>query len=458
MNKRETIDAAKALLNEGKAQEAASLYNETQEKFSDELNGWDVSFMVTCQRGGGDINNLKVLVEKHKEFKSVRNLYSWLLYDLHVKNFDTADLQNHEVGIEELLTYADQKDSNAEDADDYPCPYTMAVLKIIKHYKKPNFNIFKIAHWIEKLDPTKLSHKENVFVDPTGKERRIASPFEDYYATLSKLKFKEEKYQECVETCDFALGAIDEFHYDNDIWFKRRKALSLIKLGVEDEGFELLLSLSENRKGDKWFLYHEIAKVLFEHEDYEQALKYCIKGIQAFGDEAFKINLLILTARCLFKLERTDDASILANYMVGIGMQYDLNEKADLTKVIDYFAIDKSQIEVPKKHLAEYRKKVEVLFEIDRGNTHKKKNFVRKPSLEVMPGEEVKGWISAVHGNGKSGHVKVGDEAYFFSMHDVQAEKEKLERGVNVMLTFKDATDKEGNPSKHGIILKIVEK
>lgn len=231
----------------------------------------------------------------------------------------------------------------------------------------------------------------------------------------------------------------------------------MIKLDQEDEGFALLLTLSENRKGDKWFLYHEIAKVYFEHEDYEQALNYCIKGIKAFGDEAVKINLLILTARALFKLERMDDASLVANYMVGISMHYELKEKNDLSRITSYFTIDQSEIEEPKKHLSNFRRKVDELFEISRKTNKKKKKFVPKPSVEIRPGEEVKGCISAVHGNGKSGHVKVGDDAYFFSMNDVQMDIERLERGVNVMLGFKDAQDKEGNPSKHVIILKITE-
>ena len=69
----------------------------------------------------------------------------------------------------------------------------------------------------------------------------------------------------------------------------------------------------------------------------------------------------------------------------------------------------------------------------------------------------MKGWISAVHGNGKSGHVKVGNDAYFFSMNDVKTDKQKLDRGINVMLGFKDAMDRDGNPDKHAVILNVIE-
>ena len=32
--------------------------------------------------------------------------------------------------------------------------------------------------------------------------------------------------------------------------------------------------------------------------------------------------------------------------------------------------------------------------------------------FEIKPGDEVKGWVKTVHGNGKSGHVIANNEAY----------------------------------------------
>ena len=234
----------------------------------------------------------------------------------------------------------------------------------------------------------------------------------------------------------------------------------MIKLGRDDEGFELLVSLSKNRKGDKWFLYHEIAQVYFENEDYSNALEYCKKGVEAFGDEAFKVNLLILTARCLFKLNRTEDAGILAKYLVGISMVHDLKEKEDLQRIANYFKIDKGTIDNPKKYLGEYRRKVDELFRIDRNRNKKKgKKIGNHPHNEfkVILGEEVRGRIKTIHGNGLSGHVGVGKDSYFFAMRDVKVDQEKLDKGVNVVLALKDAKDRDGNPDKHAVILKLVE-
>ena len=460
MNKRDSIDKAKALVKDSKVEEASTLFNEVLETFPDDINGWDTFFIIQCQRAGGNIKNLNDWVEKQKNFDKVQNIYSWLLYDIHVKKFQLSNITQHEPGIRKLLEYSNQKDYSIEGVDDIPCPYTLGVFKLIKNYRKPNLNIAKVAEWIEKLDPDKLSCKENVFTDQTGKERRLASPYEDYYAILSSLRIKEERFNECIELCDFALENIERFHYDNNIWFKRRKALSLIKIDREEEGFELLISLSKDRKGDKWFLYHEIAEVYFENEDFSHALEYCKKGIKAYGDEAFKINLLILTARTLFKLGRIKDAGLLAKYLVGISLVHELKEKQDLQRIISYFKIDIGTIDEPKKYLSENRRKVDELFHINRSRNKrkgKKLNKHQRKNIQVKPGEEFRGKIKVIHGNELSGHVGVKKVTYFFSMRDVQKDKEKLASGVNVMLVLKDAKDRDGKPDKHAVILNVIE-
>lgn len=465
MNKRDSIDSAKTLLKEDKAHEASKIFNEVQESFPNEIDHWDVFYMLKCDNSdkgenSDKVNNLSTLAESFIEDQYVKNLYIWYLYYKYGKKITPNTVNKIENNAKRLLEIGIQKDYiNCTDEErKYPCPYTLIVTKLIKAYKKPNFNLNKVQYYLTFLDAEKLSRQTVSITDDKGKDRELASDFEDYYATISQLKLKEGKHQECIDLCDIGLTTIKRFHYDNDIWFKRRKALSLIKLGNEDEGFKLLLSLSKDRKGDKWFLYHEIAEVYFENEDYEHSLEYCIKGIKSFGDEVFKINLLILTARTLFRLKKMDEAAVVANYIVVMSMVHELNEKDQLIKIVDYFKIDKSSIGEPKKYLSEYRGKVDEIFQIDRrAGKKKKKNFGNRKPLEIKPGEEVQGRIDAVHGNGMSGHVKVGRDSCFFSMRDVQADKDKIQPGVNVILGFKEAKDRDGKPTRHAVILNIIE-
>ena len=87
MNKRDSIDKAKSLMSQNSYSEAAKIFNEVQEAFADEINGWDVFFMIKCVRAGGEVRNIDELAEKHKDFDNARSLYVWLLYDRHVKIF-----------------------------------------------------------------------------------------------------------------------------------------------------------------------------------------------------------------------------------------------------------------------------------------------------------------------------------------------------------------------------------
>lgn len=459
MTKSELMDKAKSALNNKNVKEAASYFNQVLQDYSENLEGWDVFHMLKCTRMGGKIEAIDALAEDFKDFSPVKNIYAWHLYDQHVKNFSNSNLDEHEKGIEKISELIEQKDFNSDDSDDVPCAYTMGVLKMVKAFRKPNINIDKVSYWIGKLDPLKLSDREFVFNDKTGKERRLASDLEDYYSSLSDLKLKKGDYQECIEACDEALKTIKKFHYDNDIWFKRRKALSLISSGQEEDGFKLLLALSENRKGDKWFIYSEIGKIYFEHEEYDKSIEYCKKGISATGDEAYKINLLILTARCLFKLNNLEDAEIVAHYVAGISLINELKEKQDIQRIFSYFNIKLNKVENPKQYLSMYRKKVDELFDIDRNRNNKGKishHRRNKGQENEIEGEKISGIIKVVHANGKSGHVTANSKDYFFGMRDVRVDKNKLDRGVEVKIILKDARDKQGNPEQHAIIVELV--
>lgn len=441
MTKREHMDQAKALLKENKSVEASTIFNSVIEDFNAELDGWDAFYMVKCVRTGGDIPKVDEIAGRFNDPEPLNGIYAWLLYDRHVKAFDKREIENHELGIRQLIERVQQKDFNVPDADNIPCPYTMGVFALIKAYRKPNFNGFKVEHWLSKLDAEKLSKKENAFTDGSGKERKLASPYENYMSFLSDLKLKNHEYEECITTCDEALDTISRFHYDNDLWFKRKKALSMINLDQE-EGFELLLNLTKGKKGDKWFIYSEIAQIYFDNNELEKCLDYCKKAIQAFGDEAFKINLLILTARCLFKLENMQDAELLAHYICGISLVHDLKEKQEFQRILTYFKIETSKIREPKKYLSEYRQKVLNRF----GNKPKSKPIVK--------GQNLKGFVKKIHGNQKSGHIKSGQDFYFFGMRAVKSKN--INEGDKVTFNLMDAKDRDGNPEQHATNITVI--
>ena len=458
MDKRTLSENAKTELQKGNIKEATILFKEFIDQYSEELSDWDAFFIMQARRKGCNLLDAEKIAEEHIEFPQLRGIYAWFLYDEHVKRFDSKDIYSHEKGIDKITELIPQKDFSVEDSDEIPCPYTLGVFKLIKAFRKPNLNIQKVKYWIDKLEPQKLSNKEYVFNDNSGKERRLASPLENYHSAYTDLKLKEGKFEDCIRVCDEALGTIRKFHYDNDIWFKRRKALAMIQLG-QDEGFDLLISLSKNRKGEKWFIFHEIAEIFFEYQEFEKCLEYCKKGIGAFGDEAFKINLFILTARALWKLQKIKEAELIAKYIASVTVVHKTKEKEIVRRIFEHFKINPARIEEPQKYLSQCRRRVKEILQIEdkrkqKGGNVRKNKRTRK--VAVLDGKELEGSITAVHNNGLSGFVVAKHVSYFFSMRDVQANKKKLAEGVKVVLVLKDAKGKDGKPDKHAVILRIV--
>jgi tetratricopeptide (TPR) repeat protein len=438
--KREIIDLAKQLLVENKIKEAAEEFQKAKAEYLEELDYWDVFFMLKCAKNGGSIAGLEELADKFINQGNVNTMYAWLLFKNHVSGFDKNRLHQHETAIEKITQLVPQKDFNQPDVDSIPCPYTLGVLKLVKAYRKPNLNPDKVEYWLGKLDPIKLSQEENVFEDASGKERHLASPLEDYYSFLADVHLKRDHFDECIAICNDALNNIKRFHYDNKIWFNRKKALALIGKGEDEEGIKLLIDLSKDRKGEKWFIFHEIAAEYFKREDFEHALKYCTKAILAQGDEAFKVNLFLDTGRTLFKLDRLKDAKNLANYLAGIALVYDKSNNKHILKMLGQFDIDLNSIEDAKKHLNQYRRKV-----IDQFT---QEEFKDKPKEE--------GEIIKIHQSGKSGNVRSSKRVYFFSMRDAKCHPKQIKEGNRVLFTHKLAQDRDGNPDKHAVIIKTL--
>ncbi len=424
MTKQELSTKLKTVVSSNQFEEAKKVFEELRSEYPDIIDAWDIFYALKIQRAGWNIDQIEALAEKFLSSAPVKNLYVHFLKDKYIDTIDQQNFRNHEPWIARITEISEQKNFNSADADPYPCNYTKGVLKLLKFYKKPNLNVEKVGYWIAKLDPDKLSREEYKFKDSEGKERVIASPQEDYYSILTDLKLKERKYEECIEICEYALSHFSKFHYDNDIWFKRRKALSLIELGNQDEGFEILLNLSSNRKGEKWFIFHEIAEIYFEKGEYAKALDYCIKAIALPRDEDKKINLYADTARCLFKLNRLEDARMLANFIAAVTAKENLKQKSDIFRIFEYFKIKPEDISDPKTAFFTTKKKVFEMFGVSQKDNFNQRGGERKGtvrshtydgSAELLFQGKV---IKILHDNekGKDGFLKSENKQHYFTL------------------------------------------
>lgn len=442
MSKRDITDAAKQLIASD-PMAARNAYVKAWKEYPDEFNDWDAMFFFQAIRKCGEgLEELEQnIFEKFNSSERVKGMYSWVLFDRYVKNFDDSKLNMLEPGIIRLTEVVDQKDMT-NPTDSFPCPYTIGVNKIIKAYKKPNFNIQKISFWINKLDESKLSRTPSKRHDEIKNiDVEMASDYESFLATKAKLLERSEEFNECIVICDRALAEISNMHHDNNIWFVRLKALSLINLDRSDEGEALLESILKERKGQKWFIKKELAEVYNDHGEYNKALSYAIDAAMTGQDFELKTDLFLFLARLYFRLDKTDESLSHAKLLLSISQKEERRVKADHNNLYRHFNLDTSTI----LDFSQCLRNCKQIWETERFAGLTKES----------------GRISVIHANGRSGIIiSTENSKRFFSMREITNKKKSDSDFTNYEVEYflKEGTNKQGEKDFHATSVKIVQR
>lgn len=439
MSKRDLTDSAKRLIVTDPLK-ARDIYVEVWNTYQREFNDWDAFFFLqSIRKSGQGLEELeKKVFETFGSNERVRGIYSWVLFDRYVRNFDETKVTNLEPGILRLTEVASQKDMvNATDS--IPCPYTIGVNRIIKAYKKPNFNIQKVGYWLDKLDETKLSRNPaKRHDDAKDIDVEMASDYESYLSTKAKFLERTGDYEKCIEVCEKAFAEISNMHHDNNIWFVRLKALSLINLDRSTEGEALLESLLKDRKGQKWFIKKELAELYSEHAQYDKALIYAIDAALTGQDYELKTELFLLLARIFFRMNRMDEASAHAKLLLSITQKEERRVKVGHSNLFKHFKLDTAVV----LDFSECLKHCKAVWEAEK--------------FSGMPKEQ--GQIELLHSNGKSGLIKSNlGPARFFSIREILNKRKSDETlvGCKVEYFLKDAIDKRGSKDFHAVSIRI---
>ncbi|MCB9053311.1 MAG: S1 RNA-binding domain-containing protein [Lewinellaceae bacterium] len=444
MNKFEQSQEAKRLLNSGQAGEAFRLYRDIWEALPEDRNEWDAFFAIKALRQWEQSNepmdeNLKAtlpaweeeMLEQFPDSEKVKNMYAWLLYDRHVKHFDENNPDASEPGIQKLVEVAGQQDKNLEEKDAYPCPATLGVLKLLKAYKKPNLNLGKTEYWLGKLAPEKLSRKEQQYETQEGKERKGASDFEDYCSLITNFLLARERYEECMHWCYRALNDLPELHYDNQIWFKRRIGLSLLKLGRMEEAEAAFEDILQEKAGQKWFIESELSELYLEEKEYEKALAHAVNAALIGRDYDKKARLFFNMSRIFAWLGHKEEGKDHAELIRAVNQKFDYQDRQEYRKMYKYFGLDTAA-------------PVSFRDTLDRCRKH-------WHTAAFRGREQYQGTIKLIHRNGKSGILTREDGAdFFFSIRELAHFNPKRQmEGAKVTFYLKPATDRDGNPDHH---------
>lgn len=238
----------------------------------------------------------------------VINSYGWLLYFYLKQNF--VGMEEAEIALAETRILSLVQILNVQ-TDKYSLNLLDYIFKLIAQHQKsekPSALRFLIQ-LCESITPENLSLLcSSVQVEQKGqtKELELASTREAWYSIYSKALYETKDYAHCIELCNEAMLKIENLHYSNRVWFKRRKAQCLVAQGNPEMAITLYVEI--NKQKHDWFLLKELSVCYFKTKEYENALKYACKAASEYGPINFKVELIELLGDILVQTNSNEMA------------------------------------------------------------------------------------------------------------------------------------------------------
>lgn len=392
-----------------------SLWAESNDRFN-EWDGWSYAFcLLKTQQYDKGIAVSRYMIEKFPLFINTKNVFCWCLYYQKIK----PQVKNEDEFIKaanEIILHCKQEKYS---------PFAITVFAVATYInEKPAYNPVKILEWILKLNPELLEDSVKIMEEKdTGKEVELASDREKFFSLLIKAYFETYEFEKCLQACNLAFKSISKFHYDNDIWFKRKKAQCLSHKGELDESVKIYEEII--KKKSDWFIKSEIAELYFKMNDINKALKFACDAALSSGDSEKKMKLYELLANLNTKLGNYEIAKkhIALVYSIRKEHEWKLDQILD---TIEKFDVNIDNLGDAKSQERNLKKEWEILMFGDK--------------------ESNNGTIISILPNGKAGFIKKDDgSSYYFNLRSFVGRKEFAIPGRNVTFIIEDGFDIKKN-------------
>lgn len=284
---------------------ALEFFKQNKEFFSKEQiksNKFLISNMIACLRKTNQssfvkyfLNTYNITINENTE-QLILSQYGWVVYDL-LK----VELENNNYNKTKVLDLISVpiyllSTNNSKFTSNIISSIFGLVLR--KEKDKEKEDIHFLNNFLNLFDPNILSIEVST-MEQKGKLVELASDKEKWYATKSKMLFELGLFQECFELSEKALHEFNDFHYNNNLWFARRIALSKKSLGNINEAINDLEKIFVRKK--EWFIQKELSALYFEANNLDKAYEYAIEAMSrnGFNKLEFKIGLIYLLGNIL---------------------------------------------------------------------------------------------------------------------------------------------------------------
>jgi tetratricopeptide (TPR) repeat protein len=396
----------------------------------DETDGW--SYSVCLQKLGRHAEALALaeeLLPLKPEYSNVRNVLCWSTYFLKIKVDKVTDEADFLAAATKIVENSRQQDKN------YPYVYT--VYKVLDYLdRKFPSDPERMMEWTAKLESEILDDVPQAFTLKDGKEKEFPSDKEKYYNYRTKALLDMGHFDECTALCDEGLEIIKVFHFDNDIWMRRRKAVCKAKQG-DIPGAILMMKNVLRRKPD-WTIRLELAKLELKIGDRRNAMVNCVEGALEHGDFEKKGNLFKFMADMLETDFRSDDAKKHIAYAYTMRKEAGLRVDDELLSLVEKYGIDVNTLYEGKRQAGAIRR----IWE----------------DIKYEDQEQYTGTIRSILPNGKAGFVEAEPrKSYFFTRKDFKGKDDQFIAGTAVTFYLVDGFDtKKGIATRNAVLLRIV--
>lgn len=284
-------ERAETLRRDKQYEQALTAFDEVLNLYPDqasERERWGKAYCLRqLDRQREALDLCREIYRTHPEFGPNRNLYGWCVYDLEIKPLregEPDDVKTFFRAAEAITQLTLQEPYS---------PYERTVFEVLRYLKeRQTYPADEVLAWCDRLDPAKLSTEARRYSGRDGKERIEASALEQWYGHRTKALEHLRRWEELIVVCNEALDRLTEFHYSDEIWFRRRIATAKAELGDLSAAIGDLKALV--RLKPEWFIQADLARLLHETGDDEAALEYAVDAALSPGELAFKWDLFAL--------------------------------------------------------------------------------------------------------------------------------------------------------------------
>ncbi len=303
-------------------------------------------------------------------------------------------------------------------------PYSLtsaAIFRLIKVLlSQQSIEWGKIENWLLKLEPDLLDDRPFRMTDSRGNHIELASPKEEWYSNMIKVKGGLNQPKELLALLDVARKQNIKWHYNNDIWFARKEAFALNQLGEKDKAEKILRNILKRKKD--WFLLYDLSLVI---ENEKESLTLMARAARAPGKDEHKLKLFQSLYERLAKIEmHHNDAAIHLCLIAAIREEQGWPVKEEMRNTIIKAGIDPVQ---------------------EGSSLAIKKNLIPVwISLDKDAAKRLTGKVKSILPNGNAGFISCENVSYYFRVGNL---KNKIKPGTMLSFELEDGYDKKKNKS-----------